>query len=273
MATYYNDAGKKLTGKDLKKALKNGSAYTREALEQKYNGFDIGVIRKAGDMRRFLLEAPKQHKSLTDEEINAKAAAQADTEANTAKASAQSLYNSNKTTLENEAAGLDSVYQPQIASAQKQTAQNVDSLQGSMLSRGLGRSSYAGALQQATQQAGTNAVNSILSDKSQKQSAIGNQLSTLGTNYNTAMSTIDQNRNSTIKTAYDAMKQQDYEQGLSTADARTTFLWNLLNQKKKVSSSSGSSRRSSGSSGSSSSGGSSGSGGNWLQDLFNSFFG
>ena len=119
-------------------------------------------------------------------------------------------------------------------------------------------------------------MNSILSDKSQKQAAIGSQLSTLGTNYNTAMSTIDQNRNSTIKTAYDAMKQQDYEQGLANADARTTFLWNLLNQKKKVSSSSGGSSRSSssssGSSSSSSSGSSGSSGGNWLQDWLNSLF-
>lgn len=281
MATYYNDAGKKLTGKELKKALKKGTAYTKEALEAKYNGFDIGIIRKAGSLRRLLLEAPQLYKQMTDEELNAKAAAQADTEANLAKASAQSLYESNKTTLENELAGLDQVYQPQIQNVQKQTAQNVDSLQGTMLSRGLGRSSYAGALQQATQQAGANSVNSIMNEKGLKQQELGNQLTTLGTNLNTALSTIDQNRNSTIKSTYDMLKEQDYQNYLSNADARTTFLWNLLNQKKKVSSggssSSRSSSRSSGSSGSSGSSSSSSSSsgassGNWLQEFINGLF-
>lgn len=287
MAKYYDDAGKKLTGSKLKKyldALKKAEQtgkpytgttyYTKEALEAKYNGFDIATIRQAGKLRSLLLEAPKEYTSLTDEELNAQATAGAETEANLARQQAEALYNSNKTTLENEAAGLASIYKPQVDNANRQTAQNVDSLQGSMLSRGLGRSSYAGALQQATQQAGANAVASINADMGQKQQAIGNQLSTLGTNYNTARSTIDENRTANIKNMFNSLKQQDYEKGLSTSDARTTFLWNLLNQKKKVSSGGGSSsRRSSSSSSSTTSTGNGNGGGNWLQDWLNSLLG
>lgn len=270
MANVYNDAGKKLSASDIKKYKKKGwDVYSKEELETKYNGFDIGIIRKAGDMRRMLLEAPKEYTSLTDEELNAQATAGADTEANIARQQAEALYNSNKTTLENEAAGLASIYKPQVDNVNRQTAQNVDSLQGSMLSRGLGRSSYAGALQQATQQAGANAVASLNADMGQKQQAIGNQLSTLGTNYNTARSTIDENRTASIKNMFNSLKQQDYEKGLSTSDARTTFLWNLLNQKKKVSNSTTRQTRQTQNTNNNNNS-NNGSGGNWLQDWLNS---
>lgn len=276
MATYYNDAGKKLTGDALKKALKKGTAYTKAELEAKYNGFDIGIIKKAGSLRRLLLEAPNLYQQLSEDDLRAKAAAQAELEASNAKVSADTLYNNNRTLLENQLSGLDQVYQPQIQNVQKQTAQNVDSLQGTMLSRGLGRSSYAGALQQATQQAGSQAVSGILNEKGLKQQELGNQLTTLGTNYNTAISAIDQNRSAMTQSAFDALKQQDYEKYVSTQDARSTFLWNLLNQqKKKVSSSGGGSSSSSRSSSSSSSSNPppNNSSGGWLQDLINGLLG
>jgi hypothetical protein len=286
--TYYKDNGEKLTGsalkkylKALEKAQKSGKEYTgtkyytADELSAKYNGYDVATIKKLGGLRSLLLESPSQYTKLSDEQLQATAAAQAETEANLARQNAQALYNSNKTTLENELAGLDSVYQPQISSAQKQTAQNVDSLTGSMLSRGLGRSSYAGALQQATQQAGANTVSGLLNEKGLKQQNIANQISTLGTNYNTAVSTIDQNKASTIQSALDALKQQEYEKELNTTDARSTYLLNLLNQKKKVSSGSSSSSRSSSSSssGSSSTSTSTGTSSNWLQDMINNLLG
>lgn len=265
MATYYNDAGKKLTGTALKKylaALKKADQtgkpytgktyYTKDQLEQKYNGFDLATIRKAGNLRSLLLEAPQQYSGVSDDDLMSQAQARYESEANTAKNLAQSLYNQNVQALGHQRAQLDQPYAQRVAAAQKATAQNVDSLQGSMLSRGLGRSSYAGGLQQATLQAGANAVGGIMDEKGQRVNELNERIGTLGTNLGTALNTIEGNRDSSVRSAFDALKQQDYEKGLTSADARTNFLFNVLNQKKKVSSggSSGSSGSRSSTSGS-----------------------
>lgn len=283
MANYYNDAGKQLKGDGLKKYLKalkeaetsgkpyaGKTYYTRDALEQKYNGFDLQAIRDAGKKRYLLLEAAKEYVGLTDEQLQASANSQVEGEANTATAQANSLYGANKNTLESERSALDQPYQQQVAEAQKQTAQGVDSLTGTMLSRGLGRSSYAGALQSNTLQAGAQNVNGILAEKGQKVGAINGQIGTLGTNYNMAVDTIARNKTSGAKSVFDSLKQTDYQKGMDTSNARTTFLYNLLNQKKKVASGGGSSGGSSG--GGSSSAPTSDNAGNgfsdWLADLF-----
>lgn len=263
MAAYYKDDGSDLKGKELKKylaALKKAEQtgqpytgktyYTRQQLETKYNGFDLGAIRKAGKLRYMLLEAPAAYKTLSDQELQAQADAQYASEAETQKNAANSLYATNKQTLEQQRASLDQPYQQQVQTAQNQTAQNVDSLTGSMISRGLGRSSYAGAMQNNAQQAGTSTVNNIMAEKGQKVNDINSQIGTLGSNLNTALSTIDSNKGSAVKSAFDTLKANNFTNAQSTADARTTFLFNLLQQvsKKKVTSSGRSTSTSSGSS-------------------------
>jgi hypothetical protein len=253
MATkYYNSAGKELKGNDLKKYLKalekaektgkpytGKKYYTREELESMYNGYDLGVIQQLGKLRSLLKEAPAQYKALSDDELMAQATAQAEQDYQKTLTQAQNAYNTSNTSLLNQLQALDPTYQAQVNAANKQTAQNVDSLTGSMLSRGLGRSSYAGALQQATQQAGTNAVNAIMADKAQKQNEINNQISTLGQNFGSITEMLGNTRDAAIKSGFGTLKQQDFEKGMSIADARTNYLLNLLTQKKKVSSGGG----------------------------------
>lgn len=249
MATYYDGAGKQLKGNKLKsylKALAKAQAagteytgqkyYTSDELSQMYNGYDLAAIQKAGALRYLLKESPQDYNARSDAELQALAEAQYAADANTAKNAAQALYRSNVDVLNNQSAALEQPYQQQVSAAKVATDQTVDSLTGSMLSRGLGRSSYSGALQKSALTSGANTVNSILGEKTQKQSAIGSQIATLGTNLNSALSTVDQNQASSVKAALENLKQTDFEKAQSASDARVSFLANVLGQKKKVSS-------------------------------------
>lgn len=252
MPKYYHDDGRELKGNELKKYLKAiktsqttgkplvGPKYpTREELQQRYNGFDISIIRKAGKDRAMLNEMPKMYTAQTDEQMQAAASAQAEADANMQMQQAGTLYNANKSTLEAQKAALDQPYQQQLQQNSRQTAQTVDSLTGAMAARGLLRSTHAGALQSNSLQAGNASANAILQEKAGKATAIDTQLGNQGTSYNSALDMIGKNKASGIKTAFDALKQQNYSMGMDTSNARLAALNNLWASKKKVGSGGG----------------------------------
>jgi hypothetical protein len=195
------------------------------------------MIRKAGNLRAMLLEAPSLYKMQSDAELQSQADAQYAGEAASAKNIAQNQYNAQETAIKNQIASLDKPYQDQVAEAKTSTQQNVDAANASAMSRGLGRSGIQMALQNNAQVAGTNAVSKIMADKGQQVSNLNNQIGTLGSNLATTMSTIDQSKDSAIKAAFSTLKENNLANYTNNANDRTTFLFNLLNQVKKNSSS------------------------------------
>jgi hypothetical protein len=122
-------------------------------------------------------------------------------------------------------------------------------------------------LQSNALKSGSDAANAILQEKASKATAIDTQLANQGTAYNSALDVIGKNKVNSAKTAFDALKQQDYAKGMDISNARLAGLTNLLNLKKKISSSpSQQSSYSRSSNNSSNSSGNQQSGLDWLKD-------
>lgn len=248
MAAYFDSGGNQIKGNTLKKYLKALAAaekagtpytgnkyYTQQEVEAMYNGAPLGIIQQLGQYKSWLNEAPAEYSAMTADQLKAAAAAKVESDYQGAKTTSTNTYNNNLLALQNSLAALDQPYTSQLNSAQKTTSQNVDSLTGTMLSRGLGRSSYAGALQSNTLKSGADTMNSIMADKTSKTNEINSQVAQLGTNYNNALAALDTSKASQVDSTYQSLQDQDYQKQLASSQARTDYFLNLLQQKKKVS--------------------------------------
>lgn len=249
------------------------------------NGYSQSTADHMGNYANFLEDAPGVYTPQTQEALQQQAENYYASIYGSKRNAATNQYNTDKLLLEQQLNRLGAAYAAQLAQSNRGYASSLDALGGSMTARGMGRSSYAAQLNAAMMQNAMAAANGIRAEETSKRQEIGDQLTTLGSNYASTMGQLDVDQASDIAARLDLLQQQEYDRQQANEQARIDYLLALMGNRidhlslyprrssGSSSGSSGGSRLSSGSSsGSSSSGASSGSGstgGNTIADLWN----
>lgn len=232
VGTYYDSKGNKLSPAKAAQyvaKLQSGQTpknqyYTSEEFSQKYGGFSPDVVKGLGKRAGYLSEAPGGYTMLGEEELSKAARDRFEATYGLQLQAGATKRDADILALRQQQAALEPTFTARLQQSNKQYASGYDVLQGSMMGRGLGRSSYASALSGNQLLARNVAAGGIEAEKSTAIGNIGAQITGAQSAYNALAETLAASRASEEAAYIDQRRQQEIQNQQAAAQARLDYL-------------------------------------------------
>ncbi|MEG1516635.1 MAG: hypothetical protein RSD95_17240, partial [Clostridia bacterium] len=239
---YYDDAGKAMNGVETAKylaQLKTSEAagmpyagnryYTADQLSDKYGGYSADIIAALKNRRQYLTEAPGEYNTRSDEQLKAAAENRFAMTYGMQQTAAANKRDANVMALGQQMPGIEQNYAAQVHASNKQHLGAFDALKGSMASRGLGRSSYAGALAGNQLLARDEAAGGINAQKTNALNDLQAQITGEHTAYNATSEQLAAGKANDTAAYMDQHRQEEFANQQSAAAGRIDYLNAILN--------------------------------------------